>query len=379
MMDAHESDASVVALARMPGMGPARLRALLARFEPTEAWDRVRAGTLPVEFGDGNRALWSPSQVAAWRQAAAALDRDDYFAAHRAAGIGVALNGSPNYPGVLGADDDPPALVFWRGDLDHLAGARVAVVGTRRVTRYGFDIARSMGADLASSGVAVVSGLARGVDAAAHLGVLDVPGAPPIAVVGSGLDRVYPRENASLWERVADRGVIISEYPLGAAPVAWQFPARNRIIAALADVVVVVESHLTGGAMGTALEATRRGRPVLAVPGPVTSISSAGTNQLLFDGCGPARDADDVLTVLGMEVPVRRSARETRPTPTGDAALVLGQLPWQPVSIEELVEGTGRSLGEVAMAIEELIAAGWVAQRAGWVERLARSTPAGPS
>ena len=286
--------------------------------------------------------------------------------------MGVAVLGSPAFPAVLEADDDPPPVLFWRGDPDHLAGGRAAIVGTRDASRYGVDVAHTMGRDLADAGVAVVSGLALGIDGAAHAGVLAVHGAPPIGVVGSGLDRVYPRDHGGLWRAVADRGLLLSEYPLGSPPAPWCFPARNRIIAALADVVVVVESHATGGAMGTAMEADRRGRTVLAVPGPVTASSSHGTNQLLFDGRGPARDAADVLLALGLEAGPRRRARERRPPPTGDAVEVLAAMPWHAVGMEHLVLATGLETGTVALALDDLAAAGWIARRGGWFERLGR-------
>ena len=190
--------------------------------------------------------------------------------------------------------------------------------------------------------------------------------------MGSGLDHVYPRANRELWERVAQRGVVISESPLGTPAAAWRFPARNRIIAALADVVVVVESQSTGGALGTAVEAARRGRPVLAVPGPVTAPSSAGTNQLLYDGCSPVRDADDVLLVIGREPERRRMAHDSRVAPTGDAAVVLAALPWNSRPVEAIVVDTDLSLGRVMLALDALERDDWVVQRAGWVERRAR-------
>ena len=277
--------------------------------------------------------------IAAWRRAAAGIDPASYWQAHVDAGIGAAALGSSAFPAPLADDDDPPGVVFWQGDLDHLAGVRAAVVGTRRATRYGLDVAHELGRRLAASGIAVVSGLALGIDGAAHAGALAAEGAPPIAVVGCGLDRIYPREHGPLWRQVARTGVVLSEYPLGAPAAAWQFPARNRLIAALADVVVVVESQATGGAMGTAVEAARRGVPVLAVPGPVTAASSDGTNQLLFDGCSPARDADDVLLALGREPARIRKAAERRPKPAGDAETVLGHTPWGPVSVETLALG----------------------------------------
>jgi DNA processing protein len=368
-------EAHVAALARLPRVGPARLRAMLDRYGPRGAWNAVRAGTVdPVVVVSPGRD--DPRQlVATWRRSAAAIEPGAYWQAHLDAGIGVAARGSSAFPAPLADDDDPPAVIFWQGDLDHLAGVRAAVVGTRRATRYGLDVAHDLGGCLAEAGVAVVSGLALGIDGAAHAGALAAEAAPPIAVVGSGLDRVYPREHGPLWRQVARTGVVLSEYPLGAPAAAWQFPARNRLIAALADVVVVVESQATGGAMGTAVEAARRGVPVLAVPGPVTAASSDGTNQLLFDGCPPARDATDVLLALGREPARTRRAAERRPRPEGDAKAVLAEVPWGPVAAETLALATGLDLGRLALALDRLEADGWVARRGGWIERLGR--PAG--
>lgn len=363
-------EAWVVALARLPEVGPSRLRALLALDEPAAVWNRLLERTLDVSTLG---RVVEPSALAdRWLQVASALDVDGYWRAHVDAGVGVAVHGSPAFPALLAEDDDAPAVVFWSGDPDVLAGSAVAVVGTRRATQYGLDLANDLGRELAANGVAVVSGLARGIDAAAHAGVFDADGAPPIAVVGSGLDRVYPRDNAALWRRVAERGVVLSEHPLGTPPTAWQFPARNRIIAALSQVVVVVESQRTGGALGTALEAARRGRAVLSVPGPVGSPSSEGTNQLLFDGCGPARGVDDVLLALGRE-PTRRRATESRPPPNGTAADLLENIPWTPTPIERVVDATGLGVGDVMVALQSLSNDGWVSMRGSWVERLARA------
>lgn len=367
-------EAYVVAMARLPKVGPARLRALLESYEPSEAWAHIRSGTIdPGVIASPGKS--GPSVIlAGWRRAADALDPSTYWDAHREAGIGVSILGSETFPSVLAEDDEPPVVLFWQGNIDHLAGTRVGIVGTRKATRYGIDVAHMLARELSEAGIAVVSGLALGIDGAAHSGSVAADAAPPIAVVGCGLDRVYPREHRALWRRVAEVGVVLSEYPLGAPAAAWQFPARNRLIAALSDVVVVVESQHTGGALGTAVEAARRSRPVLAVPGPVTAPSSSGTNQLLFDGCAPARDAADVLLALGREPAPRRRASENRVTPTGDAALVLAELPWHSVSVEHVVVSTLMELGNVVLALEQLELDGWIVQRAGWIERLGRAS-----
>lgn len=369
--------AYVAALSRLPQIGPARLRALLEGREPEQVWLELCTGRVAEAVLDGiverTPRIQRATLVESWRRVAVGLDPDAYWRAHVDAGIGVTVFGSPSFPEVFSADDDPPMVLFWKGDLDHLAGLRAAIVGTRQTSRYGRDVAFSLGRDLAAAGVAVVSGLALGIDGAAHSGVIAAAAAPPIAVVGSGLDRVYPRAHAALWRHVIECGVVISEYPLGAPAAAWQFPARNRLIATLADAVVVVESKHTGGAMGTAVEAARRGRVVMAVPGPVTSAGSDGTNQLLVDGCAPARDASDVLIALGTDAVPRRRSTETRSGPSAGAAPVLEQVPWQPAPIEQLLLATGLDLGMLAVHLDELEAGGWIAQRAGWVERIGRT------
>jgi DNA processing protein len=364
-------EAWVIALAALPGVGPSRLRWLLTQGEPEAVWRRVRSGSLKKVVNDESlripRAFFEQ-----WSVAAKSMDPGPFWEAHVEAGIGVMTRWSASFPDEFADDEDAPVVLFWLGDIDRLAGTRVAIVGTRRATRYGIDVANEFARELSVAGVSVVSGLALGIDGAAHAGALAVKGAPPIAVVGSGLDRIYPRAHRALWRAVADRGVVLSEYPLGTQAVAWQFPARNRIIAALSDAVVVVESQSTGGALGTAVEAARRGRTVLAVPGPVTAPSSAGTNQLLFDGCSPARDVDDVLLALGREPERRRPAAEQRPRPIGLAKKVLDSLPWQAVPVEHVLVSAGLSLGEAMLVLEQLESDGWVSLRAGWIERIGR-------
>ena len=205
----------------------------------------------------------------------------------------------PGVPGRLVEDRAAPEVLFGRGAFEQLDGPCVALVGTRAATHYGTGVAAELGAELSAAGIVVVSGLAAGIDSAAHEGALapDRP-TPPVAVVGGGVDVVYPASSRRLWARLNSSGGICSEAPSGAGPEAWRFPLRNRLIAALAHVVVVVESHISGGALHTVSAADERGVTVLAVPGSVKSPASAGTNSLIADGCGVARDAPDVLAAL---------------------------------------------------------------------------------
>ncbi|MCA1657060.1 MAG: DNA-protecting protein DprA, partial [Actinobacteria bacterium] len=277
----------VAALAALPAMGPARLRAVLAASSPEQAWAGVVAGRACREGVVTAACRPDPAEVAAgWRRAASTVDVAALWAAYRRAGVEVVATGEPGWPDALVDDPDPPAAMFYRGDLAALAeGRRVAIVGTRRCTRYGRDVAHELGRDLAAAGVRVVSGLALGIDGAAHSGALLAAAGPPVAVVGGGLDVVYPRGHAGLWEEVAGAGLLLSEAPLGTRPEAWRFPVRNRIIAALAEVVVVVESAERGGSRHTVDAAEARARPVMAVPGSVRSAVSAYPNSLLADGC----------------------------------------------------------------------------------------------
>jgi DNA processing protein len=287
-----EARAHAAALAGLPAMTPVRLAKLLDGFHPVMAWRAVQAGAHPA---DPDRRF---------ARGAGTTDVDEVWASYRRCGTMVLLPREPGYPSMLLGDPGAPAVLFARGDPTVVEGAaRVAIVGTRSATPYGRQVASELASDLAAAGVIVVSGLARGIDGAAHAGALRGGGtasAPPVAVVGTGLDTVYPATNRELWEAVASRGAVLSEAALGTKPHPGVFPARNRIIAALSDVVVVVESHRGGGSLYTAEAAARRSIPVCAVPGSVKSRASQGTNGLLVDGCAPVRDAEDVLVAISL-------------------------------------------------------------------------------
>lgn len=210
---------------------------------------------------------------------------------------------------------DPPAGLFVRGagEFDVFGGQidgvsmferpMVAVVGARACSGYGASVARSLARELAQHGVIVVSGLARGIDAEAHRGALDA-GGTTIAVLGCGIDRMYPAAHEELGRRICDRGVVVSEYAPGVEPAPWRFPARNRIVAGLCSATIVVEARERSGALITVDLALEAGRQVFAVPGEITSALSAGTNQLLrVDGVRPLLGAGDVLAALGLDNP----------------------------------------------------------------------------
>jgi DNA processing protein len=236
----------------------------------------------------------------------------------------------------------------------------VAVVGARASSGYGASVARSLARELAAAGLVVVSGLARGIDAEAHRGALETDGTT-VAVLGCGIDRDYPAAHAELARRVADAGLIVSEYAPGVEPAPWRFPARNRIVAGLCAATVVVEARERSGALITADLALEEGREVFAVPGEITSSLSAGTNALLKLGAAPLTSAADVLASFGLE-----------PEPVEAAGSPLLEL--LPASADELVRRTGLGADEVARALVELELEGLVVA----VEGLYRpSVPAG--
>ena len=266
---------------------------------------------------------------------------------------------SARYPPALRELYDPPEKLFVRGRPDVLPRTAVAVVGARSCSRYGAHVARELAHDLAAAGIVVVSGLARGIDGEAHRGALDAGGLT-VAVLGCGIDRDYPRAHAELASRISVCGAVVSEYPPGVEPAPWRFPARNRIIAALAAATVVVEARERSGALITADFALELGREVFAVPGEVTSALSAGTNDLLRQGAAPLLGAADVLEALGVapqpSAPVAVSAA---------AAPVLAALADGPLGIDQLVHRTRIPTGDVAAALVELELAGLVAPADG--------------
>jgi DNA processing protein len=250
-------------------------------------------------------------------------------------------------PLLLRSIHDPPVGLFVRGaaSLDLLERPAVAIVGARACSAYGASVARSLARELASAGLVVVSGLARGIDGEAHRGALDADGAT-IAVLGCGVDRDYPAAHAELARRITETGLVVSEYALGVEPAPWRFPARNRIVAGLCAATVVVEARERSGALITADLALEEGREVFAVPGEITSALSVGTNGLLKLGAAPLTAAADVLASFGIEPPV------------SDTVSPLLEL--LPATADELVRRTGRNAAEIARELVGLELAGRV-------------------
>ena len=271
------------------------------------------------------------------------------------------------FPPLLRAISDSPSVLFVRGraPVELLAKPAVAIVGARACSGYGAQVARMLGRELAAAGLVVVSGLARGVDGDAHRGALEAGGAT-VAVLGCGVDRDYPAAHRELAARIAAAGLVVSEYAPGVEPAPWRFPARNRIVAGLAQATVVVEARERSGALITADFALEEGREVFACPGEITSALSAGTNALLRLGATPLTSACDVLELFGLE-----AAAEAE-VDLGDAARAILERLDGPTSADELVRVAGLDAGAAAAALSELELAGLVATSDGVYRRTGR-------
>jgi len=293
---------------------------------------------LAVFASETGAHLLRPPDTARWRRHLRSFDSLAYERRLHAGGFRFAVD----LPSLVRAIHDPPVGLFVRGEaaLEMLARPAVAIVGARACSGYGASVARSLARELAAAGLVVVSGLARGVDGEAHRGALEA-GGTTVAVLGCGVDRDYPAAHAELARRVAETGLIVSEYAPGVEPAPWRFPARNRIVAGLCAATVVVEARERSGALITADLALEEGREVFAVPGEITSALSAGTNALLKLGATPLTSAADVLTSFGID-PHERDA--------GTSPL----LEHLPATADELVRRTGMPAAEVAAALVEL-------------------------
>ncbi|HWD07992.1 MAG TPA: DNA-processing protein DprA [Actinomycetota bacterium] len=276
------------------------------------------------------------------------------------------VRGEPGYPALLDATPGAPAELFVAGKPLEPA-PHVAIVGTRRASRYGLEVAGWLGRDLAAAGVVVVSGMAAGIDGAAHRGALGA--GATAAVLGSGLDICYPRRNAGLYRDLIDRGTLVSEFPAGTMPAPWRFPARNRIIAGLSLGVVIVEARRDGGAMITARLAAEFGREVFAVAGPVHAPGSEGPHALIRDGARLVSSAADVLEDLGLgrpEAPLRCVQLPLPVIPlTPDERLILEVVQAEPMLLDRIARLAGLPAASASSTLSRLEIAGLVSRRAG--------------
>ncbi|WP_103030358.1 DNA-processing protein DprA [Salinibacter altiplanensis] len=367
--DRASDQRALIGLSLVSGVGPQRLRALLAAFETPSAIFRASRSTLTQVDGVGEQT------------AEAILTFDDRASVRhemeRADDLGASLV-SPwdeRFPNRLREIYDPPAFLWMRGTLPESDRPMVTVVGTRRCTDYGRTQAHHFGAELARRGFTVVSGLAYGIDAAAHKGALDA-GGRTIAVLGSGIGRIYPQKHTALAERIAESGAVLSEYGLDAEPDAPHFPKRNRIVSGLALGTLVVESHAEGGALITARLAVEQNREVFAVPGAITKNSSRGTNRLIQRGHAKlVLEVEDMLEELPAvtvkepgDVDADTVTAGSGPDPSGlsgDASVLYDALSATPVHVDELCEETGLDPSTALPTLLKLEFNGLVRQLAG--------------
>lgn len=327
-------------LSQAQGIGVAGFWALVEHFGSPEAVLQAAPQEIRSVRGMGDRQL----QGLACREEIRChcLKQQDRFADF---GVECLLYTAPAYPEWLSQISDPPPLLYVRGDTSLLECSSIAVVGSRAATSYGSRTAYHLGRGLASAGVTVTSGLALGIDAHAHSGALAAEG-NTIAVLGCGVDVVYPRGNRKLFEEVLQKGLIVSEYPLGTAPEGFRFPARNRIIAGISQGVVVVEAARRSGSLITAQLAVDEGREVYGVPGQVDSYKSEGTHWLLQQGAKLVQSADDILEDLGLEAVSARTATRNG-TVDGldtDARTLLDCIESYPLSRDELLLKSGMEI-----------------------------------
>ncbi|MBK6768174.1 MAG: DNA-protecting protein DprA [Ardenticatenales bacterium] len=349
--------AHIVALVTVDGLGPRRLRDVIARFgSAAAAWRADAADLAPIVTAPVAERLVS---LRARRSPEAIM------AAVHACGAHVLPLVDPRYPPLLAQTATPPFVLFVRGDIAPLAGPAVAVVGTRAATAYGRDATWRIVAPLARQGIVIVSGLALGIDAAAHDAALEAGGST-VAVVAGGIDGVYPPQHVELHARIiAGGGCVVSECAPGVEPVAGRFPARNRIIAGLSLACVVVEAGMRSGALITASCALEEGRDVLAVPGPITSDRSHGAHGLISAGAALATSAEDVLAVLDLDRRAADSdARRQLPDDPAEAALVAA-LSDRPSAADELARRTGLDAATVGGALALLELKGLARQAGG--------------
>jgi DNA processing protein len=327
----------LLTLALLPDVGPRTVLELVAR---APLADLVAH---PRDHSD----ILRPRAVHALENGQARRRAEDEWKRALAGGAAIVGLSDDSYPDFLRHAYDPPPVLYVKGKLKADEGSSsVGIVGCRNASPQGAALARCLARDLADAGATIVSGLARGIDTSAHLGALDARGRT-VAVLGSALDRLYPRENARLADDLCERGALVSEFPLGTGPSAGQFPRRNRILAAWGRGVVVVEAARRSGALVTARHALDEGREVLAVPGHPSHSGAWGTNQLIVDGATLVRDAGDVARALGWELP------EGGPEPDGDE-LLAALRPGAPTSLEEIEARCPRPTAEILARLGEL-------------------------
>ena len=367
-MIAVTPELAAATLVCLPDMSPTRMRLLVDVFgSPIAALGAVREGRAVEALRCTPRPPSREQLVLTARRWAELADHQVVARTLECRGTHVWVEGGDGFPIDEPVPNRPVILLAEGARPDALGASMVAVVGTRAASPHGLADARELGAFLAGAGATVVSGMAIGIDGAAHQGAVGAGGLT-VGVVATGLDVEYPRRHRGLYHDVRAAGVVLGETGFGVRPDTWRFPIRNRIIAALADVVIVVEATITGGARITAQYALEYGRPVMAVPGSRRNRAAAGTNALIADGAHPLVDWSDVVIALGLSGATRPAVAGARPAPGRDGAALLHALGGEAATPDQLVSRAGLTPEEVAVALFELEKLGWIerAQGAIW-------------
>jgi DNA processing protein len=357
-----------VGLNLVKGIGSVRFKTLLEAFgDPQSAWNASPEAWLQTGL--------SQKVVDSFKRVRQGVSLDQVWERIQALEVTVLTWDDEAYPRRLKEIDQPPPVLYVRGSLTPEDEWAVAIVGTRRVTAYGRQVAEEVASALAHSGVTIVSGLARGVDSISHQAALNA-GGRTLAVLGNGVDQVYPPENRRLADQVMQHGALVSDYPLGTQPDGINFPPRNRIISGLSIAVIIVEAGETSGALITATFAAEQGRDVFAVPGNINAPHSKGTNRLIRDGAQPLLSPQDVLETLNLTmVTEHRAVRVALPSDPVEARLyqLLSQ---EPKHVDEIRSQVDMPIETVSAALTMMELKGMVRQVGGMNYVAVRERPA---
>ena len=365
---AREDCASWLAFGRIKGLGGATFKKIMARFADPAAAFRASAAELAEIEGLHRDLIESIVNFAEWTEIEREIQR-----AH-AAGITMIPFSDGDYPVRLRTIADPPPLLYVNGEIRDGDEKAIAIVGSRSASNYGRKVARDLARGLAALGFIVVSGMARGIDGTAHESAIQA-GGRTIAVLGSGVDRVYPPEHAMLYRQISESGAVISELPMGARPSAFNFPARNRLISGLSLGVVVVEATEKSGSLITAGLAVEQGREVFAVPGEAGASRSRGAHRLIRQGAKLVETVNDIIEEIAPQLGKRggeivQPRRRTLPENAGAATRkVFALLEGNSLQVDEVIEQSGLPAPEVLQILLDLELQGFVCQTPGKIYR----------
>lgn len=338
----------LVALSLLPFLSPSRTRLLLEYYDPVSAVCNASSSTL------GGLLSLTPEQAALVKTPLTLVTRDQVVRIRDS----VVTILDDDYPKLLREIPDPPLVLHVKGRRELLNRPAIAVVGSRRATPYGTNVAEALSKQLVAADAVVVSGLARGIDTAAHRAALRAGGST-LAVLGTGIDLVYPRSNARLFEEIASEGLIVSEFPPGTPPLPENFPMRNRIISGLSLGCVIVEATTRSGSLITARMAAEQGREVFAVPGSIFSRSSEGTHRLIQYGAKLVHDVDDVVDELPRHFTKPEKAREERP-PEELQPVLAAFTREEALHVDAAARQLGRTPSALAEPLLQLELGGWL-------------------